>query len=125
MLFATLDTTSRGLKTPSGREIILSDTVGFITDLPHELIAAFRATLEEVAEADILLHVRDISSNETLAQKKDVDDILDNILADKELIPAIIEVWNKSDLLSPDELENERKLADEYHKQHGLSLIHI
>ncbi len=123
MLFATLDTTSRGLKTPSGREIILSDTVGFITDLPHELIAAFRATLEEVAEADILLHVRDISSNETLAQKKDVDDILDNILAEKELIPAIIEVWNKSDLLSPEELDNERKLAVEYHKQHGIKCV--
>jgi len=123
MLFATLDTTSRGLKTPSGREIILSDTVGFITDLPHELIAAFRATLEEVAEADILLHVRDISSNETMAQKKDVDDILENILADKELIPAIIEVWNKSDLLSPEELENERKLANEYHKQHGVKCV--
>jgi GTPase len=124
MLFATLDTTSRSLKTPSGREIILSDTVGFITDLPHELIAAFRATLEEVAEADILLHVRDIASNETDAQKRDVDSILDSILVDKELVPAIIEVWNKSDLITTnDELEKLRAKAESYQKQHGIVCV--
>ncbi|KAF0113610.1 MAG: GTP-binding protein HflX, partial [Hyphomonadaceae bacterium] len=99
MLFATLDTTSRAMKTPQGRDIILSDTVGFITDLPHELIAAFRATLEEVAEADILIHVRDISGAETEAQKHDVDQILDTILKGAEPLPTIIEAWNKADLL--------------------------
>lgn len=100
MLFATLDTTSRAMKTPLGKAIILSDTVGFITDLPHELIAAFRATLEEVAEADILIHVRDISGAETEAQKDDVNQILDTILEDFEDRPSIVEAWNKADLLS-------------------------
>ena len=99
MLFATLDTTSRAMKTPQGRDIILSDTVGFITDLPHELIAAFRATLEEGAEADILIHVRDISGAETEAQKHDVDQILETILKGAEPLPTIIEAWNKADLL--------------------------
>lgn len=123
MLFATLDTTSRAVKTPSGREIILSDTVGFITDLPHELIAAFRATLEEVAEADILLHVRDISSNETDAQKRDVDEIIEKILEDRDMVPAIIEVWNKADLLDEENFEKQKQLADNYHRQHGVNCI--
>lgn len=123
MLFATLDTTSRAVKTPSGREIILSDTVGFITDLPHELIAAFRATLEEVAEADILIHVRDISSNESEAQKRDVDEIIEKILEDKELVPAIIEVWNKADLLDNEDIEKLEIIASNYHKQHGTKCI--
>ncbi len=74
MLFATLDPTLRTLKLPDGRPAILSDTVGFISDLPHELVAAFRATLEEVQEADVILHVRDISSPETAAEAKDVRD---------------------------------------------------
>src|SRR6185503_13209989 len=68
-LFATLDPTMRGLKLPDGRNVILSDTVGFIADLPHELIAAFRATLEEVLEADVIIHVRDIAHEETEAQR--------------------------------------------------------
>ncbi len=71
-LFATLDPTMRGLRLPSGRRVILSDTVGFISDLPTELVAAFRATLEEVAEADVILHVRDVAHPDTAAQRADV-----------------------------------------------------
>ena len=75
-LFATLDPTMRQSRLPSGRTIILSDTVGFVSDLPHELVAAFRATLEEVLEADIIVHVRDIAHPETKEQKQDVEDVL-------------------------------------------------
>src|SRR6202012_1909238 len=78
-LFATLDPTMRGLQLPSGRNIILSDTVGFISDLPTELGAAFRATLEEVAEADLLLHVRDVAHPDTAAQAADVRGVLNRM----------------------------------------------
>lgn len=98
MLFATLDPTMRGLTLPSGRKIILSDTVGFISDLPHELVAAFRATLEEVLEADLILHVRDISHPETEEQAEDVGEILESLGVDEDV--AMIEVWNKIDALS-------------------------
>lgn len=97
MLFATLDPTMRGLALPSGRKVILSDTVGFISDLPHELVAAFRATLEEVLEADLILHVRDISHPETEEQAADVGDILETLGVDEDV--ALIEVWNKIDCL--------------------------
>ena len=83
-----------------GRRIILSDTVGFISDLPTQLVAAFRATLEEVLEADLILHVRDISHPETEEQAADVGDILDSLGVDEDV--ALIEVWNKIDALSPD-----------------------
>lgn len=99
-LFATLDPTMRQLRLPSGRRVILSDTVGFISDLPHELVAAFRATLEEVLEADLILHVRDISHPETEEQAGDVGDILDSLGVDDNV--PLIEVWNKIDALSPD-----------------------
>ncbi len=102
-LFATLDPTMRGLKLPSGRRVILSDTVGFISELPHELVEAFRATLEEVAEADIILHVRDIAHPETTAQRSDVIKVLDDMVADGTLDSAwgerTIEVLNKADLM--------------------------
>jgi len=98
MLFATLDTTLRTLVLPGGRSAILSDTVGFISDLPHELVAAFRATLEEVEQADLILHVRDMANPETEAQKADVEQVLKQILPG--LDPArMVEVWNKIDLL--------------------------
>lgn len=100
MLFATLDPTMRGITLPSGRKVILSDTVGFISDLPHELVAAFRATLEEVLEADLILHVRDISHPETEEQAEDVGEILES-LGVAEDVP-LIEVWNKVDALSPE-----------------------
>jgi len=102
LLFATLDTTLRSLKLPNGRSAILSDTVGFISDLPHELVAAFRATLEEVEEADLILHVRDVSNPETEAQKQDVEQVLGQILPDLDR-SRLVEVWNKIDLLSEDD----------------------
>ncbi|HEY0213508.1 MAG TPA: GTPase HflX [Paenirhodobacter sp.] len=98
MLFATLDPTMRGVTLPSGRKVIMSDTVGFISDLPHELVAAFRATLEEVLEADLILHVRDIAHPETEEQAEDVGEILES-LGVSEAVP-LIEVWNKIDALS-------------------------
>ncbi|MFC7703428.1 GTPase HflX [Plastorhodobacter daqingensis] len=97
MLFATLDPTMRGVALPSGRKVILSDTVGFISDLPTQLVAAFRATLEEVLEADLILHVRDISHPETAEQARDVAAILAE-LGVRDSVPQI-EVWNKLDLV--------------------------
>jgi len=98
-LFATLDPTMRQLKLPSGRTVILSDTVGFVSDLPHELVAAFRATLEEVLEADVIVHVRDIAHPETEAQKRDVADVLGQLGIDEESERPVIEALNKIDLL--------------------------
>lgn len=98
MLFATLDPTLRSLKLPDGRAAILSDTVGFISDLPHELVEAFRATLEEVREADVVLHVRDIASEESDAQAADVRTVLERLGLDMDE-RRILEVWNKVDLL--------------------------
>ncbi|MGZ3276173.1 MAG: GTPase HflX, partial [Caulobacteraceae bacterium] len=104
MLFATLDPTLRMLNLPDGRPAILSDTVGFISDLPHELVEAFRATLEEVQEADVVLHVRDISSEETEAQAHDVREVLKQ-LHTGEHGQVLIEVWNKIDMLGEDDRE--------------------
>jgi GTP-binding protein HflX len=104
MLFATLDPTLRMLKLPDGRPAILSDTVGFISDLPHELVEAFRATLEEVKEADVVLHVRDIASAETNAQAGDVRTVLRKLDVDMDE-RSILEVWNKVDLLSAEDRE--------------------
>ena len=102
-LFATLDPTMRGLRLPSGRRVILADTVGFISQLPHELVEAFRATLEEVSEADVILHVRDAAHPETMAQRGDVIKVLDDMVADGTLDAdwpeRTIEVLNKADLL--------------------------
>ncbi|HEY6431620.1 MAG TPA: GTPase HflX, partial [Acetobacteraceae bacterium] len=102
-LFATLDPTMRGLRLPSGRRAILSDTVGFISDLPTELIAAFRATLEEVAEADVILHVRDVAHPDSAPQRADVIAVLDGMARDDTLDAdwrdRTIEVLNKADLL--------------------------
>ena len=103
MLFATLDPTMRGVVLPSGRKIIASDTVGFISDLPTQLVAAFRATLEEVLEADLILHVRDISHPETAEQAADVGDILASLGV--RAGTAMFEVWNKLDLVEPSQHE--------------------
>jgi GTP-binding protein HflX len=103
MLFATLDPTMRAVRLPSGLKVILSDTVGFISDLPTQLVAAFRATLEEVLSADLILHVRDISHPETEEQAADVADIMAS-LGVKEETP-IIEVWNKLDLVATSQRE--------------------
>ncbi|HEY1960875.1 MAG TPA: GTPase HflX, partial [Rhizomicrobium sp.] len=103
LLFATLDPTMRGLKLASGRNIILSDTVGFIADLPHELVAAFRATLEEVLEADVVLHIRDVAHEETEAQKADVVKVLDELGIAADGVRPVLEVLNKIDLLDAEE----------------------
>jgi GTPase len=102
LLFATLDPTMRQIALPRGRKIILSDTVGFISDLPTALIAAFRATLEEVITADIVLHVRDIAHAETDAQAGDVKRVLEELGFTEERRAEVIEVWNKADLLEPE-----------------------
>ena len=98
LLFATLDTTLRKLELPHGRQVMISDTVGFVSELPTTLVAAFRATLEEVTGADVILHVRDVSNPDSAAQAQDVLKVLAELGVDAEKIP-IIEVWNKIDLL--------------------------
>ena len=112
MLFATLDPTMRKLALPRGRKIILSDTVGFISDLPTELVAAFRATLEEVALADVILHVRDIARPDTAAQAESVRRILQGLVSEEKLGAATIEVWNKIDSLDRDGTERLGNQAD-------------
>ncbi|MBP2298452.1 GTP-binding protein HflX [Azospirillum picis] len=102
LLFATLDPTMRQVTLPSGRKVILSDTVGFISDLPHGLVAAFRATLEEVDAADIILHVRDIAHIDSEAQKADVHEVLSDMGIDPESDDRVIEVLNKIDALDGD-----------------------
>ncbi|MBL8838446.1 MAG: GTPase HflX [Alphaproteobacteria bacterium] len=99
MLFATLDPTMRALELPSGRKVILSDTVGFISDLPTHLVAAFRATLEEVQEADIVVHVRDIAHPETAAQAQDVCGVLADLGLPTTTEAGLVEVLNKIDLI--------------------------
>jgi GTPase len=103
MLFATLDPTLRTVKLPAGRPAILSDTVGFISDLPHELVEAFRATLEEVEAADVIVHVRDMAGPDSEAQAQDVETVLRQIGATAESGHTVIEVWNKIDLLSAED----------------------
>jgi GTPase len=118
MLFATLDPTMRGVALPGGKRAILSDTVGFISNLPTQLVAAFRATLEEVRAADILLHVRDCAHPDSEAQRQDVEDILAQLGigdAAKEPLenqPHIIEVLNKADLLSTEQAEELRGISE-------------
>jgi GTP-binding protein HflX len=103
MLFATLDPTLRAVALPQGTRVILSDTVGFISDLPTMLVAAFRATLEEVIEADVILHVRDVSHGDTDAQSSDVQKVLRELGIEPEDRRRLIEVWNKIDRLDADE----------------------
>ncbi len=110
MLFATLDPTLRALDLPGHGRVILSDTVGFIADLPTMLVAAFRATLEEVIEADIILHVRDISHEDAIAQSRDVAKVMGE-LAIEPTDPRLIEVWNKVDRLGADQRERFMNLA--------------
>ena len=101
-LFATLDPTMRRVRLPSGLEVIVSDTVGFISELPTDLVAAFRATLEEVVEADIILHVRDIHHPDSDAQRQDVESVLQALGLEEALNDHVIEVLNKIDLLDAD-----------------------
>ncbi|MFL6760562.1 GTPase HflX [Sphingomonas sp.] len=109
LLFATLDPTMRDIRLPGFDKAILSDTVGFVSDLPTELIAAFRATLEEVREADLIVHVRDMAHADREAQREDVEDILASLGLAEEGAPPRIEAWNKVDLLP----EEDRRRLDE------------
>ena len=114
-LFATLDPTMRRVELPSGGEIILSDTVGFISDLPHELVEAFNATLEEVLEADILVHVQDVSNINKQYQKEEVLKVVKSIGFDATEKHTLIDLYNKADLLKKDEViyqENKIKRSD-------------
>ncbi len=115
-LFATLDPTMRQLHLPSGRSVILSDTVGFVSDLPHELVAAFRATLEEVLEADLLIHVRDIAHPDTDAQCEDVETVLRELGLIEEVDRGLVEALNKIDLLPPARRE---ELTNQAHRSLG------
>ena len=123
MLFATLDPTLRALHLPHGGKAMLSDTVGFISNLPTQLVAAFRATLEEVLEADVILHVRDISHGDADAQQRDVDAVLRQLGIDPEAGGRILEVWNKIDRLSPEERANFRKIAARRPPEHPCFLV--
>jgi GTP-binding protein HflX len=105
MLFATLDPTLRTVKLPDGRPAIMSDTVGFISDLPHELVEAFRATLEEVQEADVVLHVRDVANPDSESQARDVQTVLAELGVTFDEGKTVVEVWNKIDLLAEDDRE--------------------
>lgn len=121
MLFATLDPTMRRVQLPEGFEVIMSDTVGFISDLPTELVAAFRATLEEVLAADLILHVRDISHEESDAQAKDVETILSSLGVDDSR--PQIEVWNKLDQLPEDQADARRSRAEREDGLHAISAL--
>ncbi|MGY3452742.1 GTP-binding protein HflX [Bradyrhizobium sp. USDA 4353] len=111
MLFATLDPTLRAISLPHGGKAMLSDTVGFISNLPTQLVAAFRATLEEVLEADVILHVRDMSHEDAEAQQHDVELVLSQLGIDPEATDSIIEVWNKIDRLDEAARENLANIA--------------
>ena len=111
MLFATLDPTLRAVELPSGLRIILSDTVGFIADLPTTLVAAFRATLEEVIEADLILHVRDIAHEDAEAQALDVEEVLAQLGIGRQDEARVLEIWNKIDRLQGDARVRIRNLA--------------
>jgi GTP-binding protein HflX len=120
-VFVTLDPTMREVRLPRGRRIILSDTVGFISDLPTTLVAAFRATLEEVIGADLILHVRDISHPETTAQRADVELVLRDLgIAADCADNHILEVWNKVDLLSPAAREEAMRKAQRLERPAAL-----
>jgi GTP-binding protein HflX len=121
MLFATLDPTMRGVTLPSGKKVILSDTVGFISDLPTQLVAAFRATLEEVLEADLILHVRDIAHPDSQEQSDDVLRILADLGVAEET--PQIEIWNKVDLLDEARREALQVKADREDDVFTLSAI--
>ncbi len=123
MLFATLDPTTRAIKLPHGAKVVLSDTVGFISDLPTQLVAAFRATLEDVTLADVLLHVRDVAHEDSEAQSEDVTKILKELgIAEGPLSP-VIEVWNKADLLQDADRLRLQGLSDHNPTAHPPMLV--
>ena len=121
MLFATLDPTLRAVELPHGAKIILSDTVGFISDLPTMLVAAFRATLEEVIEADVILHVRDVSHEDSNAQSHDVEKVLAE-LGIEAGDPRVVEVWNKIDRMDSDARERIFNVAERQRSRQPLAV---
>jgi GTP-binding protein HflX len=122
MLFATLDPTLRAVDLPHGTRMILSDTVGFISDLPTMLVAAFRATLEEVIAADLIVHVRDVSHGDTEAQQKDVENVLRELgIAPED--PRLVEVWNKIDRIDAAERERVENLAQRQPAERRPALV--
>ncbi len=121
-LFATLDPTLRRLVLPHGLPVVISDTVGFISDLPTMLVSAFRATLEEVIAADLILHVRDISRDDTAAQSADVESILGDLGIDAGDDQRVIEVWNKLDLLDREHRQNLPDLAEQGESRRPLAV---
>jgi GTP-binding protein HflX len=123
MLFATLDPTMRSINLNSISKVILSDTVGFISDLPTELIAAFRATLEEVLHADLIIHVRDIADENTNMQFNQVNSILNSLGVETEMNEKLIEVYNKIDLLSDDQLEMLKNKANRANRANDFFLV--
>jgi GTP-binding protein HflX len=123
MLFATLDPTMRAIEIAPGRRVVLSDTVGFISDLPTQLVAAFRATLEEVIDADLILHVRDIAHPESAIQAKDVRDILTELGIGEADEERIVEVWNKIDALPEGEGEAMRQAAARLPRAAAISAL--
>ena len=122
-LFATLDPTMRSITLPSGRKIIISDTVGFVSSLPTSLIASFRATLEEVLEADLILHVRDVSHPDSGAQKSDVLDVLEELGVERDPLERMVEVRNKIDLLKDDDREKEKVRSERTEHEIPLSAV--
>lgn len=122
MLFATLDPTLRALSLPHGGKAMLSDTVGFISNLPTQLVAAFRATLEEVLEADLILHVRDIAHEDAEAQDRDVDAVLRQLGVEADS-GRILEIWNKIDRFEPEQLDELRNIAGRRSPDHPCFLV--
>ena len=120
LLFATLDPTMREIDLPGFDKAILSDTVGFISELPTQLVAAFRATLEEVVSADLIVHVRDVSHPDSDAQREDVETVLKEIGAGGEGGAPTIEAWNKIDIIEGEELE---RVAAEARRRDNVVLI--
>jgi len=123
LLFATLDPTLRQLDLPLGTRVILSDTVGFVSNLPTHLVAAFRATLEEVIEAELILHVRDIAHEDTEAQAEDVYSILTQLGIGEEGSEKVIEIWNKVDLLDQDQVETMQEIRKDQENIYLVSAL--
>jgi GTP-binding protein HflX len=122
MLFATLDPTMRGIKLPNGQQAILSDTVGFIRNLPTELVAAFGATLEEVVEADIILHVHDVAGDDVQGQHETVNETLKNLGIETDS-DHIIHAYNKIDLLKEKDLFEYNRLTQSTRKDASCSTV--
>lgn len=122
MLFATLDTSHREMRLPQGRSALMSDTVGFISDLPHELVEAFRATLDEVLDADLILHVHDAANLDCEAQGRDVEQVLGHLMDNIDQAP-VLDVWNKLDLMPLEALEDRLAMTRNDRQNHRAACV--